>query len=77
MTLELERLQALHRLEILDTPPEESFASITRVLATTMDVPVAVVSLVDESRQWFKSINGLDLSETPRKGRISKGRALA
>lgn len=63
---EAERLRILRTLEVLDTPPEQVFDRITRVLASTLGVPVALVSLVDEHRQWFKSCVGLDIRETPR-----------
>ncbi|MDV3441225.1 PAS domain S-box protein [Pseudomonas otitidis] len=63
---EAERLQLLRSLEVLDTPPEQVFDRITRVLASTLGVPIALVSLVDEHRQWFKSRVGLDVQETPR-----------
>ena len=63
---EPERLAALKGFEILDTPPEEAFDRITRTVAAFLDVPIALVSLVDESRQWFKSRHGLDAGETPR-----------
>lgn len=63
---EAERLQLLRSLEILDTPPEQVFDRITRVLASALEVPIALVSLVDEHRQWFKSRVGLDVQETPR-----------
>ncbi len=60
------RLAALHDLAILDTPPEERFDRITRVAAALADVPIALVSLVDRDRQWFKSCHGLSTSGTPR-----------
>ncbi len=60
------RLAALHSLRILDTPFEERFDRITRTTARLFRVPVALVSLVDENRQWFKSCHGLDTRETPR-----------
>ena len=60
------RLAALHDLSILDTPPEERFDRITRVAAALADVPIALVSLVDEHRQWFKSCVGLGVNETSR-----------
>lgn len=63
---EAERLQELHGLALLDTPPEERFDRITRIASEALDVPVAVVSLIDAERQWFKSRVGLDVSETPR-----------
>ena len=64
--LEVERVAALHRYSILDTPPEESFDRITRVAMSALGVPVALVSLVDRDRQWFKSSHGLEVRETPR-----------
>jgi phosphoribosyl 1,2-cyclic phosphodiesterase/DNA-binding response OmpR family regulator len=63
---EARRLRALHELRILDTPPEERFDRITRIAAALFEVPIALVSLVDRERQWFKSRYGLDVSETPR-----------
>lgn len=60
------RVAALHSLRILDTPPEERFDRFTRVARRLFDVPIALVSLVDEKRQWFKSRQGLDVAETPR-----------
>ncbi len=63
---ESERIQELHALNILDTPPEERFDRLTRLARRLFDVPIALVSLVDEGRQWFKSHDGLDASETPR-----------
>lgn len=63
---EAERLRVLHGLSILDTPAEEAFDRITRVLAHMLSVPIALVSLVDEHRQWFKSRVGVDACETSR-----------
>jgi phosphoribosyl 1,2-cyclic phosphodiesterase len=63
---ELDRLQALRRLNLLDTPPEERFDRYTRDACATFDVPFATVTLVDEHRQWFKSRLGTDIAETPR-----------
>lgn len=63
---ESERLAALRCLGLLDTPPSESFDRITRLAAETLDVPIVLVSLIDEARQWFKSRVGLDVTETPR-----------
>ncbi len=60
------RLQALHALGILDTAPEERFDRLTRMARRLFQVPIALVSLVDEDRQWFKSACGLDVPETPR-----------
>jgi len=63
---ELLRLKALRNLAILDTPPEQSFDDIVQVATHICDVPIAVVSLIDSDRQWFKSCIGIDASETPR-----------
>ncbi len=63
---EIERLAALRSLGLLDTPPEQRFNRITRTAARIFNVPIALVSLVDAERQWFKSRYGLHASETPR-----------
>ena len=63
---ELERLAALVRYDVLDTPPEQSFDRLTRTAAYIFGTPTALVSLVDRERQWFKSCFGLDMTETPR-----------
>jgi diguanylate cyclase (GGDEF)-like protein/PAS domain S-box-containing protein len=63
---EEERIALLHALELLDSPPEAVFDRITRLAAQVMKVPIAVVSLIDRDRQWFKSRVGLDVNETPR-----------
>jgi diguanylate cyclase (GGDEF)-like protein len=63
---ELARITNLKSLNILDTQPEERFDRVTRLARRLFDVPIALVSLVDENRQWFKSCLGLDVSETPR-----------
>ena len=60
------RLSALYRLEILDTPPDERFDRIARIAKAHFRVPIALVSLVDADRQWFKYSQGIDVSETPR-----------
>ena len=63
---EAERLSILEELDILDSLPEESFDRITRIASHMFGTPIALVSLVDEARQWFKSRVGLDVAETPR-----------
>jgi phosphoribosyl 1,2-cyclic phosphodiesterase/FixJ family two-component response regulator len=63
---EKERLAALRSLKLLDTEPEERFDRYTRIAAALFDVPVALVTLVDEDRQWFKSCIGTDECETSR-----------
>lgn len=61
-----DRLRALHELLILDTPPEERFDRIVAFAAQELEVPIALVSLVDRNRQWFKSRVGLAACETGR-----------
>jgi diguanylate cyclase (GGDEF)-like protein len=63
---EVMRLQTLQSLNVLDTPAEERFDRVTRVAKRLFGVPIALVSLVDQNRQWFKSCVGLDTRETPR-----------
>ncbi|QEY31294.1 sensor domain-containing diguanylate cyclase [Synechococcus sp. RSCCF101] len=63
---EAERLNALRRLCVLDTPLEERYERITRMVCQALRVPISAISMVDASRQWFKSIQGLDAAETPR-----------
>lgn len=63
---EAERLHALRTLNILDTSHEERFDRVTRMAKRMFNVSISLVSLVDEDRQWFKSSQGLDASETPR-----------
>lgn len=63
---EKSRVQELRSLDILDTPPEERFDRLTRIANRLFDVPIALVSLVDDDRQWFKSSVGLSSTETPR-----------
>lgn len=63
---EAERLAELWSLAILDTPPETRFDRITRIAQQLFQVQIALVSLVDENRQWFKSCQGLSVRETPR-----------
>jgi len=63
---EAARLETLRSLNILDTASEERFDRLTRMAKRMFGVPIALVSLVDENRQWFKSCADLDVSETPR-----------
>jgi diguanylate cyclase (GGDEF)-like protein len=60
------RIQALHALNVLDSAPEERFDRLTRLAKRLFNVPIALVTLVDKDRQWFKSCVGLDVNETPR-----------
>lgn len=63
---ESERVAAVRDLNLLDTPPDAAFDRITALAARIFDVPVAVISLVDENRVWLKSRHGLDVSEVER-----------
>lgn len=63
---ELQRQAALERTGLLDTQPEERFDRYTGIARKAFKVPIALISLVDSNRQWFKSCQGLSISETPR-----------
>ena len=63
---EAERIGALRRFEILDTEPEQRFDELTELSAALCKTPIALISLLDENRQWFKSSVGLDTKETSR-----------
>ena len=60
-----ERLQALKNLALLDTATEVAYDDLTRMLAKAFDVPIAMVSLLDADRDWFKSCIGVSLVESP------------
>jgi PAS domain S-box-containing protein len=64
--LEEERLKALHNLNILDGPPEKEFQDIVQLASKICEKPVAMISLLDKDRQWFKAKVGMDVDETPR-----------
>ncbi len=57
---EQERLAAVRRYDVLDTPPDGAFDRVTRLASTLLDMPIAIVSIVDTDRIWFKSAHGLD-----------------
>ena len=65
-TQEKKRLKVLWEYEVLDTVPEELFDELTELAARICEAPIALISLVDEKRQWFKSRVGLDVTETSR-----------
>ena len=60
------RLKALLDYNVLDSETERSFDELTELVSAVLDVPIALVSLIDQKRQWFKSHHGLDATETPR-----------
>jgi phosphoribosyl 1,2-cyclic phosphodiesterase len=63
---EQQRVASLHRLGLLDTDPELRFDRFTEEISAVLDVPIALVTLVDSDRQWFKSRRGIAITETPR-----------
>lgn len=66
MVDEVGRLKALHQYKILDTDPEQAFDDLTLLASQVCGTPIALISLVDEDRQWFKSRVGIDVPETSR-----------
>src|SRR4051812_48093203 len=64
--LEKTRLKVLWQYEVLDTVPEELFDDLTELAARICEAPIALISLVDEKRQWFKSKLGTTVNETSR-----------
>lgn len=63
---EEQRLAALRRYRIVDTPPEGAFDNLTALVAQLLDVPIAIISLVDEDRIWFKSHHGVEVEHVER-----------
>ena len=63
---ESRRLATLKKLQILDTEQEQLFDSITHGVCRVFSVPISLISLIDETRQWFKSNTGLDARQSPR-----------
>ncbi len=62
-TNEVRRLENLYKYEILDTPPDGSFDEITSLASKIFNVPIALISLVDSDRIWFKSYHGIDIDQ--------------
>jgi len=65
---ETQRLAALRRYDVLDTPPDVAFDDLARLAAQICQAPIAMVTIVDEHRQWCKSAFGVSATETPRNG---------
>jgi CheY-like chemotaxis protein len=63
---EVGRLATLYRLALLDSPPEKRFDRLTQLAASALDAPIALITLIDRDRQWFKSTWGIETKETPR-----------
>jgi GAF domain-containing protein len=63
---ETARLEALRKFEVLDTPPDGAFDRITALAAKMFNMPIAIISLVDEDRIWFKSASGLTVNQIDR-----------
>lgn len=63
---ELQRLDALKRLELLDTDPERGFDDLALIAASICKTPMAMITLVDRERQWFKARHGIEAKQTPR-----------
>lgn len=63
---EEERLKILNSYKILDTLPEDDYDAIAKIASGICNTPIALISLIDKERQWFKSTHGLKESETPR-----------
>ena len=63
---EAERMMAVRRYDILDSPPDGAFDRITALVARRFGVPIAIISVVDEDRIWFKSHHGLPIKQIDR-----------
>ena len=71
------RLAALRRYDVLDTQAEPAFDDLTRLASQICGTPISLITLLDETRQWFKSRAGLDITETSREISFCSPRVLA
>jgi signal transduction histidine kinase len=74
---DIKRIETLNKYDILDTPPEGTFDSIVKLASKLLDVPIAMVSLVDTDRIWFKSAFGLNIQQIPREGGLCSSAILS
>ena len=65
-TQEQKRIDSVHSFDLLDTPPDGSFNKLVELAAKVFNVPIAIISLVDTDRIWFKSHFGLEIQQVPR-----------
>ncbi len=63
---EAERLEAVHRLGILDTPSDPQFDAVTKEALQLLHVPISTITIIDKNREWFKSCQGMSIKEGPR-----------
>jgi GAF domain-containing protein len=63
---EAARMDAVRRYDVLDTPPDGAFDRVTRIASTLLEMPIAIVTIVDNDRIWFKSAHGLDVEQIDR-----------
>ena len=63
---EIKRLQTLLSFNILDTPPQEEFDSLVKLISLICDSPIAIISMIDDKRQWYKAKVGIPQNEVPR-----------
>lgn len=63
---EINRIENLHKYDILDTPPDGCYDEMTSLASKIFDVPIAIITLVDNDRIWFKSSYGIDIEQIPR-----------
>ncbi|MGV8839383.1 MAG: sensor domain-containing diguanylate cyclase [Bauldia sp.] len=70
--IETRRLEALARYDILDTPPEENFDRLCRMIRRVFKVPISIISFIDGDRQWYKASEGMGVKQVPRESSFCK-----